>query len=214
MPPKPKFTKEEIVRAAYELLQERGMDAVVAREVGKQLGTTTGPVFTYFDSMEELKTEVHELARKECMDYFREALEYDAAFKEFGLRWIRYATKYPHVYALLFMTKSDKPMLYGFMDEKMREILDPMVIQVKNYFGLKEEDAENVIKEMCIFAQGMASMNVNGLGNFTEEETSDLLSRLCVSRVAGCKIMDDTIDMEKIRFFLAHTERMPERKKS
>ena len=37
MPPKPKYTKEEIVHAAYELTREKGIEAVVAREVGHRL---------------------------------------------------------------------------------------------------------------------------------------------------------------------------------
>ena len=34
MPPRPKYTKEEIVDAAFELTREKGIDSVVAREVG------------------------------------------------------------------------------------------------------------------------------------------------------------------------------------
>ena len=39
MPPRPKYTREEIIRAAYELTREKGIDAVAAREVGKRLNT-------------------------------------------------------------------------------------------------------------------------------------------------------------------------------
>ena len=40
MPPRPKFTKEEIVDAAYRIMETKGIDAVVAREVGRELGAT------------------------------------------------------------------------------------------------------------------------------------------------------------------------------
>ena len=46
MPPKPKYTKEEIVAAAYEITREKGIDAVVAREVGRRLNTSSSPIFT------------------------------------------------------------------------------------------------------------------------------------------------------------------------
>ena len=48
MPPKPKFTREQLVDAAFELVREQGVDALVARELAKRLNTTTTPIFTFF----------------------------------------------------------------------------------------------------------------------------------------------------------------------
>lgn len=52
MPPKTKFTKEEIVDAAYEILRVEGEEALAAREVGKRLGTSSSPIFTVFQAWE------------------------------------------------------------------------------------------------------------------------------------------------------------------
>ena len=54
MPPKPKFTKEEIVAAALELVSEKGIEALTARELGVRLGSSARPIFTAFNSMEEV----------------------------------------------------------------------------------------------------------------------------------------------------------------
>ena len=51
MPPKVKFQKEEIVRAALNVARQQGIDAVTAREVAKELGVSVGPIFTWFDTM-------------------------------------------------------------------------------------------------------------------------------------------------------------------
>ena len=40
MPPKPKFTKEEIVDAALDIVSRDGVEAMTAREVGERLGTS------------------------------------------------------------------------------------------------------------------------------------------------------------------------------
>ena len=34
MPPKTKFTREEIIQAAFEMAREKGIESVVARELG------------------------------------------------------------------------------------------------------------------------------------------------------------------------------------
>ena len=37
MPPKPKFTREEIVAAALELVSEKGMSALTSRDLGARM---------------------------------------------------------------------------------------------------------------------------------------------------------------------------------
>ena len=39
MPPKPKFSKEEIIEKSIVLIEEKGTDALTARELGKYLGS-------------------------------------------------------------------------------------------------------------------------------------------------------------------------------
>ena len=102
MPPKPKFTREEIVLAAYDMAAARGIDAVMAREVGKAMGSTARPIFTVFSGMDELKEEVRALAMRRCLEDLSGAFDYEPAFKEFGMRWVRFALEQPHLYSLLF----------------------------------------------------------------------------------------------------------------
>lgn len=52
MPPKPKFTKDEIVDAALDIVSRDGVEAMTAREVGERLGSSARPIFTVFGSME------------------------------------------------------------------------------------------------------------------------------------------------------------------
>ena len=58
MPPKPKFSKEEIVSTALEIVREKGIEAVTARELGARLGSSARPIFTVFNSMEDVLHEI------------------------------------------------------------------------------------------------------------------------------------------------------------
>ncbi len=58
MPPKPKYTEQEIAACAFEIAREEGLDAIAARSVAKRLGTTTSPIFTCFSGMDALKAAV------------------------------------------------------------------------------------------------------------------------------------------------------------
>ena len=46
MPPKAKFTKEEITEAALNIVQTNGFEALTARELGTRLGSSARPIFT------------------------------------------------------------------------------------------------------------------------------------------------------------------------
>lgn len=58
MPPKPKFTKEEIVETALKVVSQKGVEGLTAHELGEALGSSARPVFTVFNNMEELLEEV------------------------------------------------------------------------------------------------------------------------------------------------------------
>ena len=62
MPPKPKFTREEITAAALDLVSERGIDALTARDLGVRLGSSARPIFTVFKNMEEVQQAVRQAA--------------------------------------------------------------------------------------------------------------------------------------------------------
>ena len=54
MPPKPKFTREQVISAALEIAAERGIESLTSRELGTALGSSARPIFTLFRNMEEL----------------------------------------------------------------------------------------------------------------------------------------------------------------
>ena len=105
MPPKIKYTRDEIMKAAFEMARKKGIDAVAARELARALGTSTSPIFTAFKKMEELYAEVRKLAMKEFEVYVSDALNYTPAFKYVGMRMIN---QFHFLYSILteFSTQS------------------------------------------------------------------------------------------------------------
>lgn len=47
MPPKAKFTREEIIQAAIQIVREKGPEAVTSRELAKRLGSSACPFLQY-----------------------------------------------------------------------------------------------------------------------------------------------------------------------
>lgn len=211
MPPKPKYAREDVINAAYGLMERRGMDAVVAREVGKELGCTVAPIFTYFESMEELRAAVHEKAVMECTEYLRDFADYFPAFKEFGLRWVHLAQEHPHVYNEVFIRKKSDT-LEGMFSDDFRKLLVPVRAEVVHTFSLSEEDADTLIRDMLIYAHGVATLHISGHSKMSEEDLQVSLSRMCLSYVAGCQICYGTANAEQLHLMLQHLDMVPRKK--
>ena len=95
MPPRVRFRKEEIIDAALRIARSRGIDAVTAREVAGELRVSVGPIFTWFETMQQLRTEVYELAKVCYREYIERGLAGPVPFLGVGQESIRFAREEP-----------------------------------------------------------------------------------------------------------------------
>ncbi|HJJ91721.1 MAG TPA: hypothetical protein O0Y15_02790, partial [Methanocorpusculum sp.] len=58
MPPKVKIRKKDIINAAVDLVRQNGESAINARNIASVLNCSTQPVFSNFETMEELRCAV------------------------------------------------------------------------------------------------------------------------------------------------------------
>lgn len=108
LPPKPKFTKDEITNAALTVAREKGIGAVSAREVAVVLGTSTRPIFTYYHTMDELKKEVRLFAENIFRQYVEKGLAMEPPFLGVGVQYLQFAQDEPKLYQLLYMTRPEE----------------------------------------------------------------------------------------------------------
>ena len=212
MPPKPKYTKDEVIQAAFELTEEKGILNVTARDVGRRLGTTPTPIFTYFNGMDELKEAVYQKALRESTDYISECINYMPAFKEFGLRWIRYAYEHPNIYRMVYLFEGVQKPMVGFVNGDFVDALKPMKYEVMNYFKLSDEQARILVNEMLIYAQGIATLCIQ-TGEYNEDNVNLSIGRVCVSLVNGLKLEERNIDVEVAMNMMQHLADYPKKKK-
>lgn len=195
MPPKPKYTKEEIIQAAFELTREKGIDAVVAREVGRRLNTSSSPIFTVWSSMEQLKGEVLQLAKERYQQYMADIFDYTPAFKEYGMRCVSFAAQEPNLYRLLFLSRREEHSPYTRFKEDFGSIFTSLVEEIQKNFGLSRQDAEELLNQMIIFANGIAAFVITDPGSFSREAVSRHLSQVCMGVVLGQKLRGGSLDL-------------------
>lgn len=212
MPPKPKYTKEEIVNAAFELTREKGIDAVVAREVGKRLNTSSSPIFTAWSSMDELKQEVYKLARQKYQQYMADIFDYCPAFKEFGMRCVGFAAEEPNLFRLLFFSKQEEHSPYLRFKKELGSIFTPIVEEIGKRFALSSPESEELLNQMFIFANGIAAFVLTDADSFSKEAVSRHLSQVCIGIVLTNRLRSGTMDLDTAKAMVNYDmEALPEK---
>ena len=179
MPPKCKFTREEIIEAALEMVKADGIEAVTARALGAKLGTSSKPVFGLFQNMDELLQQVIRAARNEYNKYIKIGLAQESAFKGVGLQYILFAKNEPKLFQLLFMTqqneKTDAAGTLPMIDDNYREIL----LSVQKMYGLDEDCSKRLYRHLWIYTHGIAALLATGVCSFSEQEIGDMMTEVC-----------------------------------
>lgn len=109
MPPKAKFTRQEIIDAAVDIARRAPLEAVTAQELASVLGTSTRPVFTYFRTLEEVRAAVVEEAGKIYGRYVERGLSMNPPFKGYGMETIRFAREEPNLSGCSFCAGETPP---------------------------------------------------------------------------------------------------------
>ena len=175
MPKKSKFTREEVVEVAFNLLREKGEGYLTAREVGKALGTSTSPVFTFFDDMESLKKAVGQRIENYGLELFKEAELHQSVFKHVGINLIKMAKNEPNLFKYVFMRPSEKKLNYK-QNFLLGSLSDNSVSLLQKEWNLTKEQAEKLLSEAWITTYGIAVMVANNVCDFSDEDINELLS--------------------------------------
>ncbi len=187
MPPKPRFTKDQIVDAALKIAADKGLRALTSRELGAALGSSARPIFTVFNSMDEVFVEVRKAALKRFGEYAKKAEAYTPVFKQIGLQMIMFAAEQPKLYRLLYM--SEKPEAETFEDvfNNLGEVAVRCIDAIKQDYGLNDEDAMLLFKHTWIYTYGVGALIASGVCRFKQDEVQDMLSRDFVAMLSLIK---------------------------
>lgn len=177
MPPKPKFTKEEIVAAALELVSEKGMEALTARELGTRLGSSARPIFTVFNSMDEVQEAVRDAALKRFESYAEKAMHYKPVFKQVGMQMILFAIEEPKLYQLVYMSENADATDFESIVERLGDVAQLCVGVIQRDYGLSEEDAKALFEHVWIYTFGIGALCATGMCRFSQDEIIQMLGQ-------------------------------------
>lgn len=155
MPPKVKFTREQIITAALNVTRKDGIVGLTARGLAAELGSSAKPIFGLFQNMEEVQKEVIVAANALYQSYISRGMTEGKypPYKASGIAYIQFAKEEKELFKLLFMRdRTDEKI------EENREEIRPILDLIMKNLGIDENEAYFFHLELWLYVHGIATM--------------------------------------------------------
>lgn len=169
MPRQIQFTKENIIKVSIEIIRSEGEDALSARSICKQMGCSVSPLFRAYTNMDEIMIDVYKEAEKIFTDYMSDVCDYMPAFKEFGLRLVRFSREDPNLFHYLFLRKGTQTRI---ADDCALKCLK----QTEKSFGLDAQQTEILYRQLWPMVFGIGQLSIKAPEDYSDEKVSMMLS--------------------------------------
>ncbi len=186
MPPKQSYTREMILQAAYKITRENGFETVNARSLAKELGCSTRPIYSWFATMEELKSALYTMA----VNQFMEAVnthKNDKDFLNIATRmFILTAKNDSHLFRFIYHShsfdgKSLSELLFQY--ESNRLIFD----RLKLNYSLSEQQGQKLFYKIWFFVYGISTMFATNSLNISDDEVFGLVKETVGDMIRNAK---------------------------
>lgn len=179
MAPRNKFTREEMIKAAMQVIREHGYNALTAQRIADVLGTSTRSVFTCFETMEKVKAEVYAETLKVYDDYANAGLKEKIPFFGVGMQYIRFAREEPELYRFLFLTRAqDKEHSAMKSMQHLQELVRPALM---NIYRITAEEAERYFRDFWFVVHSLSTLIVTGDCPYSDREIGQILTGFSIS---------------------------------
>lgn len=185
MPPKLKFSKEELIDAAFNLVRKNGWSALSTRSLAEVLGTSARPIYSHFNAMEELE----EAIAKKGVDLLYKFMIQERT----GDPW------HDHGIGYVLFAQDEKRLFLGLNDEKHIKhykaygevIWDTLTASLSDYppfQGLTEEQIYQVQLTRWLMAHGLAFQVANHSPEVWEGKIDIVMQQGSIAILEGLKL--------------------------
>ncbi len=176
MPPKPKFTREEIVQTALDVVSRKGVEALTAKELGDALGSSARPIFTVFTSMKEVQDAVRAAAMRRFESFAEQKLPGMPLFKQVGMRMVLFGAREPKLYQLLFMQENRNAVSFDDVFGELGPTAETCIALIRETYSLSETEVRLLFENVWIYTFGVGALCATRVCHFSEERLGEMLS--------------------------------------
>lgn len=165
------YTRAQITKKTLHLIKERGPAAFTARDVGAALGTSSRPIFTAFENMEDLRNEVARMGMKIYNNFMKTGSDKPLTYTEYSLRLIRFCQKEPNFATFALENVGNQvPTLIDPISEEV-------IARLKKVCGLSDEQFSILFKHTWSMVLGIAAQCSIAKVEYSDDEIREMFKR-------------------------------------
>lgn len=187
MPPKPKFTREEVVNKAIDFIRQYGIDELTTRALGEYMGSSARPIFTLFRNMDELICEIKKQVYILFYSYREKTDSNEPMFKRAGMQMVLFGKYEKKLYQLIFMKESINAHSFDDVFQYLGTIAKDCIEYLEKSFSLSEKEARFVFDNVWIYTYGVGTLLATDMCDFSENELSSMLAFSFKATIAQLK---------------------------
>ena len=173
IPPKPKYTREQITEAGLNIVRRGGISKLTARNLGEELNCSSQPIFTEFKNMEEVRNAVYSEAKNLYHTYVLNKGADSNAFRR--IDYIRFAKSEPKLFPMMFIKENETEYSIADILSVVFTNTDSLLVSVQKDYNLTRTDAYTLCSSMWLFIHGIACTCACGMTLFIEPEVKKLV---------------------------------------
>ena len=186
MPPKKKFSKQQIIDVAFDIAKIEGIDKITIRKVATQLGSSIAPIYVNFEDV----TDLIEGVIGKVVEVSQQILSEQSSgnpFRDIGIASIRFAREYPQLFRDLVLSGNDYMKKH---DGGMTEELIKLMKQDPDLEDFTNDELKDILMKMKVFQTGLSVMVANQLlpENMSENEMVEMLNSAAEDVVIAARL--------------------------
>jgi AcrR family transcriptional regulator len=160
------YSREQIVEAAFALIREQGWSAVSTRAIAKKMGSSTMPIYSHVNSVEELEKELRLKARA-LLKEFQQRSYTEHTLLNLAFGYVVFARDEKMLFRFLYLEKpesldmeSEEGMKESFLSEFGVDSAESRALS-----ELRASGQEALVRYTWIFTHGLAMLvNADAFG--------------------------------------------------
>lgn len=167
--PKIKFTKNDILNAAYDVMKQNGIKHISARRIAEKFKGSTAPIYANFSTIDELKKEVIRMAEEKLNEYLYRDYTGRELF-DAAMGFIKFARDEKELFRAIFLDAAE-----GFSDlfnKTMNSLLKEEIV-LKSFPKLSFTQAKDGIERLWVHLFGYATLVF--VSTNPENETNEVI---------------------------------------
>ncbi len=157
--------KKMIDETAFKMVKNHGLDILSARNIAKEIGCSTKPIYRVYKNMEELKGVVIKTSVKYMKSYIYGYKKTTKPLLDSGLGYINFAKTEKELFKLINMNNK----LNSEMVSQNNELFDLIATELSQK-KFNDEKLFKILEQLIIFTYGLAMICFLDIYQYSEDE--------------------------------------------